>query len=292
MNNSSGTGLVGENDLAQNPFDLKAEHGRSLFDARQRFVASGTWQLPFLRTSHGLSHILAYGWQVNLLALASSGTPFTVYDSANVSLQASSPPLSAYFASRPDLIGDPNAGPHTPTQWIDRSAFLRLNPLTQAGQFGNAGRNIATGPGLIDLDASVIKDFVARERLKLQFRAESFNIGNHPNFSVPVADLASQNFGRILTAGPACADAIRTQGVVLLATPAVAEVSFESELSRESFWTYPGRERRRSLPPSPAWQGSVPSLSIALEHSSSRFQRSLAGRDRRLPPRLLVPPLR
>jgi len=147
--------------------------------------------------------LLAYGWQVNLVASANSGTPFTVYDSANVSLQASSPPLSAYFASRPDLIGDPNAGPHTPTQWISRSAFLRLNPLTQAGQFGDAGRNISTGPGVIDLDASVLKDFAINERVKLQFRAESFNIGNHPNFSVPVADLASQNFGRILTAGPA-----------------------------------------------------------------------------------------
>lgn len=124
VNNSSGTGLVGENDLAQNPFDLKAEHGRSLFDAGQRFVASCTWQMPFGRTSRGVSHALAYGWQVNLVASANSGTPFTVYDSANVSLQASSPPLSAYFASRPDLIGDPNAGPHTPTQWIGRSAFF------------------------------------------------------------------------------------------------------------------------------------------------------------------------
>jgi hypothetical protein len=60
-----------------------------------------------------------------------------------------------------------------------------------------------TGPGVIDLDASLVKDFAIRERLKLQFRAESFNISNHPNFSVPVADLASPNFGRILTAGPA-----------------------------------------------------------------------------------------
>ena len=203
VNNSSGTGLVGENDLAQNPFDLKAEHGRSLFDAGQRFVASGTWQLPFGQHLQGVSRALVHGWQMNVVASANSGTPFTVYDSANVSLQASSPPLSAYFASRPDLIGNPNAGPHTPTQWISRSSFLRLNPITQAGQFGNAGRNIANGPGSIDLDASLLKDFFVTERLKLQFRAESFNIGNHPNFSVPVADLASQNFGRILTAGPA-----------------------------------------------------------------------------------------
>ena len=203
VNNSSGTGLVGENDLAQNPFDLRAEHGPSLFDARNRFVASATWELPWGHSLHGFSGALLNGWQANIIASANSGTPFTVYDSANVALQASSPPLSAYFASRPDLIGDPNAGLHTVEQWISPSSFLRLNPITQAGQFGNAGRNIARGPGAADVDASLVKDIVLRERAKLQFRAESFNIANHANFSVPVADLASQNFGRILSAGPA-----------------------------------------------------------------------------------------
>jgi len=203
VNNSSGTGLVGENDLAQNPFNLSAEHGPSLFDARHRFVASGTWQLPFGGNLRGVSKALVHGWQLNIIGTANSGTPFTVYDSANVSLQASSPPLSAYFASRPNLIGDPNAGSHTANQWIGRSSFVRLNPITQAGQFGNAGRNIARGPGAVNLDVSLVKDIPVRERLKLQLRAESFNIGNHPNFSVPVADLASQNFGRILSAGPA-----------------------------------------------------------------------------------------
>ena len=203
VNNSSGTGLVGENDLAQNPFDLRAEHGRSLFDARSRFVASGSWQIPFGTQLQGLRKDLFYGWQLNVIGSANSGTPFTVYDSANVSLQASSPPLSAFFASRPNLIGNPSAGPHTVNEWIGRSSYQRLNPITQAGQFGNAGRNIAQGPGAIDVDASAMKDIPIREHFTLQFRAEIFNIANHPNFSVPVADLASPNFGRILSAGPA-----------------------------------------------------------------------------------------
>ena len=138
-----------------------------------------------------------------MIASANSGTPFTVYDSTNVALQASSPPLSAYFASRPDLVGDPNAGPHTPIEWISPTSFLRLNPVTQAGQFGNAGRNIARGPGSADVDVSLLKNFRLTERTTLQLRAESFNVANHPNFGVPVADLASPNFGRILSAGPA-----------------------------------------------------------------------------------------
>jgi hypothetical protein len=61
VNNSSGTGLVGENDLAQNPFDLRAEHGRSLFDATHRFVASGSWELPFGQHSQGIKRALVHG---------------------------------------------------------------------------------------------------------------------------------------------------------------------------------------------------------------------------------------
>jgi hypothetical protein len=203
VNNSSGTGLAGENDLAQNPFNLRAEHGPSLFDARHRFVASGSWELPIARRSRGVVRALLHGWQANLIASANSGSPFTVYDSANVALQASSPPLSAYFASRPDVVGDPHAGPHTVEQWLSRTSFRRLNPKTEAGNFGNAGRNIALGPAFGNLDTSLMKNFRFNERWSLQFRAESFNTANHPNFAVPVADLASPNFGRILSASPA-----------------------------------------------------------------------------------------
>jgi hypothetical protein len=75
-----------------------------------------------------------------------------------------------------------------------------LNPLTQAGQFGNEGRNVARGPAFTDFDASLTRSFRLAESVRLQFRAESFNIANHPNFGLPVADLNSPNFGRILTA--------------------------------------------------------------------------------------------
>jgi Carboxypeptidase regulatory-like domain len=194
--------LAGENDLAQNPFDLRAEHGPSLFDAKNRFVASGSWELPFGRNRRGFSGALIHGWQLNLVGTANSGTPFTVYDSANVSLQPSNPPITGYFASRPDAISDPNAGPHTLNQWVSRSAFARLNPVTQAGQFGDAGRNTVRGPAFADFDVSAMKNFRVTEATTLQFRAESFNVANHPNFGLPVADVASANFGRITQAGP------------------------------------------------------------------------------------------
>ena len=123
-------------------------------------------------------------------------------DSANVALQANSPPISGFPASRPNLVGDPNAGPHTVDEWISRDAFQRLNVQTQAGQFGNAGRNIARGPGYTNVDVSLVRDFPLSGDTRLQFRAEVFNVLNHVNFGLPVADLNSANFGRIFSAGP------------------------------------------------------------------------------------------
>lgn len=193
--------LAGENDLAQNPFNLNAERGVSLFDATHRFVASGSWELPFAKNSHGISRLLLQGWQLNTIAVLNSGTPFTVYDSANVSLQPSNPPITGYFASRPDAISNPNEGPRTLNQWMSRSAFRRLDPVAEAGQFGNAGRNITRAPGFANFDVSVLKNFQLTEQVRLQFRAESFNVANHANFGLPVADIASSNFGRIIQAG-------------------------------------------------------------------------------------------
>lgn len=193
--------LAGENDLAQNPFNLAAERGTSLFDATHRFVASGTWQLPFATHSRGLTAAVLRGWQLNTIVAMNSGTPFTVFDSANVSLQPSAPPITGYFASRPDSAGDTERGARTLYQWMPRSAFRRLNPVTEAGNFGNLGRNTERGPAFANVDISLLKDFVISERMRLQFRAESFNVANHPNFGLPIADIASPNFGRIVQAG-------------------------------------------------------------------------------------------
>ncbi len=192
--------VAGENDLAQNPFDLNAEHGPSLFDARHRFVFSGSYEIPFRLSSAPVARALFAGWQLNTIANFSSGTPFTVYDSANVSLQGSAPEITGFYSSRPDLIADPNAGSHTPDAWVSRTAFARLDPITQAGQFGNEGRNAIRGPGIANVDLSLLKTFSIAEALRMQFRAECFNVANHANFGLPDNDIASPNFGRVLEA--------------------------------------------------------------------------------------------
>ncbi len=195
--------LAGANDLAQNPFNLAAEHGPSLFDARHRVVGSASWQPRVSHSAPQLARQILGGWEFNLILSHNSPTPFTVYDSTNVSLEANSPPISGIPASRPNLLSNPNNGPHTIQQWISPAAFQRLNLATQAGQFGNEGRDVERGPAFTDVDASLARTFSLAERVRLQFRAEGFNIGNHANFGLPVADLNSPNFGQIFTAGSA-----------------------------------------------------------------------------------------
>jgi hypothetical protein len=194
--------LTGEVDIAQNPFNLAAEHGPSLFDARHRFVLSGSWEIPAGKRLRGAWRVALAGWQLNGIASASSGTPFTVIDGTNVSGQGGHNAISGSFGSRPDVVSDPDAGLHTVEAWISRSAFRRLNLATEGGKFGNAGRNIARGAGIANVDLSVLKSFAFSESHRLQFRLECFNLANHPNFGLPGTDLASPGFGRILEAAP------------------------------------------------------------------------------------------
>jgi hypothetical protein len=198
---SAPTLVAGENDLAQNPFDLAAEHGPSLFDATHRFVFSGSYPLPQWKNAPKAGAILLNGWQVNTIATLSTGTPFTVYDSADVSLQGSAPEISGFYSSRPSLVSNPNSGqPHTANEWISRAPFQQLNPVTQAGQFGNEGRNVVRGPGIEDVDLSLFKYFDISETKRVQFRAECFNLFNHANLGLPENDLQSPAFGQILQA--------------------------------------------------------------------------------------------
>ena len=194
--------IAGENDLPQNPFDWRAEHGPSLFDARHRVTLSFILEVPGFRRSTGATKFLLDGWQWSGIVTAGTGTPFTVYDTANAAMQGSAPEITGFFSSRPDAAGDPNSGPRTVEQWVSRAAFRRLDPVLDAGQYGNSGRNTVRGPGVSSMDLSLVKVFVLSEQVRLQFRAECFNLLNHANFSLPLNDIASPNFGRILETGP------------------------------------------------------------------------------------------
>jgi hypothetical protein len=203
MTGSAAKPVAGENDLAQNPFDVGAERGRSLFDARHRFVASYQWEVPLWRNPHQwYQHILG-AWQLNGIATLMSGTPFTVFDSTDVAAQGSAPEITGFSSQRPNVIGDPNSGPHQVDNWFNAAAFQKLDVVANAGQFGTAGRNIVEGPGYANWDFSMFKNIRITESKQLQFRAEFFNILNHTNFRLPDSDISSPSFNRILAAQPA-----------------------------------------------------------------------------------------
>jgi hypothetical protein len=194
-NNSVGS----SNPQAQDYRNLSAERALSDFDARHRFVLSGVYQLPLKWDNNGFTKRLADGWSIAPIVNLQSGNPF----SPIVPLQATGSSGSLLAFDRPDYVaGQPllTSNPD-PSQYINKAAFVR-----HIGGFGNAGRNIIEGPGFQDIDLSIAKMTDITERVKLQFRAEAFNLFNHPNFSQPSNSVTAGNFGQITTTRAARGD--------------------------------------------------------------------------------------
>ncbi len=196
---SASQAVAGENDLAQNPFDLTAERGRSMFDARHRLVLSYQWNLPFWNHATNWYQRALGNWQFNGIFTVMSGTPFTVFDSNDVSLQGTAPEITGFSANRPNVVGNPNDGPRTPQEWFNVKAFQQLqpDPLGRFQVFGDEGRNVVEGPRYFNWDFSAFKNIRVTESKEFQFRGELFNLLNHTNFRLPVSDISSPNFGQI-----------------------------------------------------------------------------------------------
>ena len=179
--------------MPQNARYMAGERGRSDFDVRHRIVVSTVYELPFgpgkRVVVNGPAGILLRGWQLSGIFSAQSGNPVTPYLTANISNTFGG-------TDRPNVVGDPNSGPKTVSQWFNRAAFV----APAAGTFGNAGRNIIGGPGLQNLDLSLSRTFKIRERLSMQFRGEVFNSLNHSNFALPLATVDGAGYGQITSA--------------------------------------------------------------------------------------------
>lgn len=197
------SGLQGTNQPQDN-YDLRAEYGLSDFDVRQRFVLSNTWQLPFgsgqaWLTDGALAYILG-GWQASNIVTLQTGQPMTAVLSTSLSGTDSS------GTDRPDLIANPNlpASQRDPSHWFNTAALVAPPLYFDAqGAFsipGNEGRNVIIGPGLADWDLSFERRFPITEHTGLTFRAELFNLTNHPNFDRPGLIVGTTNFGRISSA--------------------------------------------------------------------------------------------
>lgn len=164
--------------LAENARDLALDYGPCTFDIRQVLTGGLVYELPFARHSSGFLRTAASGWSINALLSYDSGLPFTPELSFNPSNNGNTtnpvrPSLNPSF-SGPIIIGSPN-------RYFNPNAFL----VPANGTYGNLGRNALTGPGLVDLDVALLKNFPITEALRLQLRGEAFNVVNHPNFNTP-----------------------------------------------------------------------------------------------------------
>jgi hypothetical protein len=166
--------------------------GVSDFNVGRVAVISGLWQLPKTTTSRALLKALANGWQVGGIFTISDGTPFTPRISGDAVGENSSSSWDV-----PNRVAGPACthltNPGNPLQYINLACYSFPAP---ANLLGNAGRNSLIGPGLVELDCSVGRDFDLRwmsEAMKLHVRAEAFSLANRSTFEPPLANDALYN---------------------------------------------------------------------------------------------------
>jgi hypothetical protein len=154
----------------QNSDDLRAEKGPSTFDTKHRFTGALNYSVPVWGS---LPKRLAEGWALNTIVTIQSGRPIPIIDDE----------FGINGHLRPDVV--PGVNPILP-HWTPATGYLNPAAFAEpAGEFGTLGRDQIYGPGFWNADFSVTKDTKITETLGVQFRAELFNIFNHPNFALP-----------------------------------------------------------------------------------------------------------
>jgi hypothetical protein len=182
--------------------DLELEWSVSDFDVRHRFAANWLWELPFFKNATGVTGAVLGGWQLNGITALQSGFPFSVT-------------TNRAYGARGDFNGDGvrNDRPNMPSFGTDIDAdtqdyidgvFLESDFPITGFIIGDLPRNAYRGPGFASTDLSLFKNFVLPyQDMKLQFRAEVFNVFNRVNLRLPQGNLASPQFGRSTQAFPA-----------------------------------------------------------------------------------------
>lgn len=181
------------------PGTSKLDWGLSQLNLNDVFTASVLYDLPFGKGKaygsnlSGAANAIVGNWSINVIERAESGFPLFVVDSADES--------GVFFMynglviQRPNEVGDPNkpgqvannpsciapARIHTIQNWFNPCAFEKA----PAGELGTAARAPVYGPRFVNTDFSLLKDFPFHERMNVQFRAEFFNLFNHPHFFLP-----------------------------------------------------------------------------------------------------------
>src|SRR5215467_2970431 len=174
------------------------DYGQSDFMVKHGVKFTAIYELPFAKSTNGLTGQVAKGWQINAIYAYNTGQPFTVLDGT---AQQNSIGVTQ---DRPNLVAaQPFA--RSNDEWFDITQFRR-QPF---GTAGNEGHNIFNAPSNKRVDLSIFKNFPIKEDMKLQFRAEAFNVSNTPLFGMPGTVISTfgangvptnaGNFGRITT---------------------------------------------------------------------------------------------
>jgi hypothetical protein len=182
---------AGDPNFPQNSLDPDAEEARSSFDVRHRLSLSFAYALPFT------GNAFVSDWELQGIVTLQSGRPFTVAVHPDIDISNTGRSNLGFGNNdRPDVSGDPELSDRSADRWFNTAAFS----MPAFGTFGNAGRNILDGPGYQNVNLAVLKYVTVGNGLRLQLRAEAFNLLNHANFDLPDAFLGSPTFGRILSA--------------------------------------------------------------------------------------------
>jgi len=195
-----------------NSYNFAANRASSSFDERHMLNVGYVYDLPFFK-GHGLTHTMLGGWQYSGIATLATGTPFTVTNGTNYGDNAGVG-NAVGSGSYVDQISDPRsnippksdlAGPSYSKFFYNPNAFTTPTGLT----FGDSGRDNLRNPGRVNFDMALFKHFAIKESMAFEFRAEAFNIFNHPEWSgfaqgfgaTDLFQVNSAHAGRILQLG-------------------------------------------------------------------------------------------
>lgn len=194
---------MGTSTTAGDQYNTKLGYGPSGISRAHRFVISSVYQLPNLANPNGWVRRLAGGWSVSGVATFQTGNPLTILytNSNNVTGITSDRAQIASGCAHADVV---TSGPlrNRLNKYFNTACFTTPPVVGNDGiarTFGNSGTGIVTGPGQYNVDMSITKKFPlgSNENRRLEFRAESFNLLNTPQFNAPDTNFSSSTFGQI-----------------------------------------------------------------------------------------------
>jgi hypothetical protein len=199
-----------------NRFDIPANRGNVVGTRRQRFLTTGTHELPFgtgrqwLHSSRLVDGLLG-GWNLNTITLLETG-PYLIPTDSISNDQTNTDPARDGSIVRLDRVGNSIPQNRTPSHYFDLNAFAHT-PV-DVGRIGSASVGSLEGPGTIAVSAGLAKVFALRENMHLRFESTFTNVLNHTNYAPPVTDISNSGAFGVLTAAQTAENAGNRTGQV------------------------------------------------------------------------------